>query len=143
MYVESRGHDSPHRETVENRRSCALTSVRPSGTWVTDAPPQMPCFPVGAYTSSGAIHATMVPDSKKMDMPLCGGGKQSSGCVTWGFHTETKKEFFSLLLDEVARECRPDGPRLEKFNEKVSATEWSRGESSPPQSVDLLEHIWQ
>ena len=29
---------------------------------------QIACFLVGADTSSGAIHATMVPDSKKMDM---------------------------------------------------------------------------
>ena len=30
---------------------------------------QIACFLVGADTSSGAIHATMVPDSKKMDVP--------------------------------------------------------------------------
>ena len=29
----------------------------------------LPCFLVGADTLSGAIHATMVLDSKKMDMP--------------------------------------------------------------------------
>ena len=32
-------------------------------------PLQIACFLVGADTSSGAIHATMVPDSEKMDMP--------------------------------------------------------------------------
>ena len=32
-------------------------------------PVQLACFLVGTDTSSGAIHATMVPDSKKMDMP--------------------------------------------------------------------------
>ena len=32
-------------------------------------PLQIACFLVGADTSSGAIHATMVPDSKKMGMP--------------------------------------------------------------------------
>ena len=32
-------------------------------------PLQMACFLVAADTSSGAIHATMVPDSMKMDMP--------------------------------------------------------------------------
>ena len=31
--------------------------------------PQIACFLVGADTSSGATHATIVPDSKKMDMP--------------------------------------------------------------------------
>ena len=30
---------------------------------------QIACFLVGTDTSSGALHATMVPDSKKMDMP--------------------------------------------------------------------------
>ena len=32
-------------------------------------PLQIACFFVGTDTSSGAIHTTMVPDSKKMDMP--------------------------------------------------------------------------
>ena len=32
-------------------------------------PLQIACFLVGVDTSSGAIHATMVPDTKKMDMP--------------------------------------------------------------------------
>ena len=32
-------------------------------------PLQIACFLVGADTSSGAIHATMVPDSNKRDMP--------------------------------------------------------------------------
>ena len=32
-------------------------------------PLQIACFLVGADTSSGAIHATMVPDSKNIDMP--------------------------------------------------------------------------
>ena len=31
-------------------------------------PLQIACILEGADTSSGAIHATMVPDSKKMDM---------------------------------------------------------------------------
>ena len=31
-------------------------------------PLQIACFLVGTDTSSGAIHATMVPDTKKMDM---------------------------------------------------------------------------
>ena len=32
-------------------------------------PLQIACFLVGTDKSSGVIHATMVPDSKKMDMP--------------------------------------------------------------------------
>ena len=45
--------------TVENRCSCTSDGGQL----------QIACFLVGADTSSGAIHATMVPDSKKMDMP--------------------------------------------------------------------------
>ena len=50
MCVESPGRDSPHRE--ESKIDL-----------------QLACLLVGADTSSGVIHATMVPDSKKMDMP--------------------------------------------------------------------------
>ena len=54
MFVESRGRDSPK-----------IDAVVPHG-----GPLQIACFLAGAGTSSGAIHATMVPDSKKMDMPF-------------------------------------------------------------------------
>ena len=67
--VESRGRDSPHREQPE------IDAVVPQLQFVDyrymgdGGPLQIACFFVGADTSSGAIHATMVPDSKKMDMP--------------------------------------------------------------------------
>ena len=66
--VESRGRDSPHREQSE------IDAVVPQdqfdyGYMGDGGPLQITCFLVGADTSSGAIHATMVPDSKKMDMP--------------------------------------------------------------------------
>ena len=45
------------------------TSVVPQlGTMGDGGPLQIVCFLVGADASSGAIHATMVPHSKKMDM---------------------------------------------------------------------------
>ena len=39
------------------------------GSMGVGGPLQKACFLVGTDTSSGAIHAGMVPDSKKMDMP--------------------------------------------------------------------------
>ena len=68
MCVESRGHDSPHREQSK------IDAVVPQlqfdyGYMGGGGPVQLACFLVGTDTSSGAIHATMVPDSKKMDMP--------------------------------------------------------------------------
>ena len=68
MCVESRGHDSPHRKQGE------IDSVVPQlqidyGYMEDGGPLQIACFLVGADTSSGAIHASMVPDSKKMDTP--------------------------------------------------------------------------
>ena len=68
MCVESRGHDSPHREQSK------IDAVEPQlqfdyGYMGDGGPPQIACFLVGTDTSSGAIHATKVPDSKKMDMP--------------------------------------------------------------------------
>ena len=53
MCIESRGRDSSHRE--QSKIDAVVL--------------QIACFLVGADTSSGAIHATMVPDSKNVDMP--------------------------------------------------------------------------
>ena len=45
-----------------------------SATQKDTGPPQIACFLVGTYTSSGAISATKVPDSWKMDMLHVVGG---------------------------------------------------------------------
>ena len=68
MCVESRGHDSPHRE---QSKIDAVVPQLPFDFWYMGdgGPLQIACFLVGTDTSSGAVHATMVPDSKKMDMP--------------------------------------------------------------------------
>ena len=59
MCVESRGHDSPHREqskidTVVHQLQCDYGYMGDGG------PLQIACFLVGTDTSSGVIHATMV-----------------------------------------------------------------------------------
>ena len=41
-----------------------------TGTMGDGGPLQIACFVVGAVNSCVAIHATMVPDCKKMDMAL-------------------------------------------------------------------------
>ena len=68
MCVEYRGRDWPHREQLK------IDEVVPQlqfdyGYRGDGGPLQIACFFVGADTSSGAIHATMVPVSKKIDMP--------------------------------------------------------------------------
>ena len=66
--VESRGHDSPHRE--QSKIDAIAPQVQFGYGYIGDGGTlQIACFLVGADTSSVAIHATMVPDSKKMDMP--------------------------------------------------------------------------
>ena len=65
--VESRRRDSPQRE--QSKIDAVATQLQFDGGYMGDGSPlQIACFFVGADTSSGAIHATMVPDSKKMDM---------------------------------------------------------------------------
>ena len=66
--VKSRGRDSPHREQSN------IDAVVPQrqfdyGHMLDGSPLQIACFLVGTDTSYGAIHATMVPGSKRMDMP--------------------------------------------------------------------------
>ena len=68
MCVESRGHDSSHREQLKIHTDVPQLQFD-CGYQFDGGPLQIACFFVRADTSSGAIHATMVPDSKKMDMP--------------------------------------------------------------------------
>ena len=74
-------------------------------------PLQMACFLVGADTSSGTIHATMMPDSRKMDMPYVVAATAKSvrdlGYERFCLHGD--KGVIQLLLDKVAKECRPEG----------------------------------
>ena len=68
MCVESRRHDSPHRQqskidAVVPQRQFDCEYMGDGGLL------QIACILVGTDASPGAIHATMVPDSKKMDMP--------------------------------------------------------------------------
>ena len=71
-------------------------------------PLQIACFFVGADT--GAIHATMVPDSKKMDMRhvIAATAKwvRDLGYERFCLHGD-KEGVLQLLLDKVAKECRP------------------------------------
>ena len=69
MCIESRGHDSPHREQ-SNIDALVPQFEFDYGYVGGGGPLQIACFLVGADTSHGAIHSTMVPDSKKMDMPM-------------------------------------------------------------------------
>ena len=65
--VESRGRDSPHGEYS---KIDAVVPQHPFDGHMGDGDPlQIACFLMKTVTSSGAMHATMVPDSKKMDMP--------------------------------------------------------------------------
>ena len=74
MCVESRGHDSPHRE-----QSNIDAVVQFDYEYMGDGCPlQIACFFVGADASSGAIHAAMVPASKLMDMP-----QVAAATATW------------------------------------------------------------
>ena len=72
-------------------------------------PLQIAWFVVGVDASSGAIHATMVPDSKKVDMPYV-----VAATAEWvrdlrheRFCRHGDKEgVLQLPLDKVAKECR-------------------------------------
>ena len=146
MCVESRGHDSPRREQAK------IDEVVPQlhfdyGYMGDGGPLQSACFLVGADTSSGAIHATMVPDSKTCPMLL---RQQPNGCVTWGTNAfclhGDRQGVLQLLLDKVAEECRPEGQDWQIL-QQVSLTQAIRAmeqlRKPSPQCVDSREHIWQ
>ena len=89
---------------IKNRRKSMQLCLNFSLTtgWVTE-PLKIACSPVGADTSSGAIHATMVPDSKKMDMPYV-----VSSTATWlcdGVYHSTQKNndmTYSQLISDLS-----------------------------------------
>ena len=108
MCVESRGRDSPHRE---QSKIDAVVRQFDNGYMGDKGPLPIACFFVGTDTSSGAIHATMVPDSKKMDMPYFVAA--TAKCVRdLGYkriclHVD-KEGVLQFVLDKVAKECRPE-----------------------------------
>ena len=107
MCVESRGRDSPHRE--QSKIDAVVPQLQFDYGYMGDGGLlQIACFLVGADTSSGAIHA---PRRWTCPMLL---RQQPNVCATLGMnafvYTETIEGVLQLLLlDNVARECRPEG----------------------------------
>ena len=111
MCVESRGHGSPHRE--QSKIDAVVLQLQLDFGYMGDGGPlQIACFLVGTDTSSGAIHATMVHDSKKMDMPYVVATTAKLvrylGDERFCLHGD-KEGVLHLLVDKVAKECRPEG----------------------------------
>ena len=149
MCVESRGRDSPHQE--QSKIDAVVLQLQFDYGYMGDGgPPQIACFLVGAHASSGAIVATMVPDSKKMDMPYVVAATaqwvRDLGYERFCLHGD-KQGVLQLLLYKVARKCRPEGQRLANSTTSVTDTEPIRAmeqrREPSPHCVDLLEHIWQ
>ena len=121
--------------SVENRRSGATTSVwlllhgglRPSADCV---------FLVRTDTSSG----TMVPDTKKMDMPYV-----VAGTAKWRRDLEyerlcphgDKEGVPQLLLDQVAKEYRPEGQDLQ-IPRQVSPTQSDQSNGAAEKAVSTV-----
>ena len=111
MCVESRGRGSPHRE--QSKIDAVVPQLQFGYGYMGDGGPlQIACFLVGADTSSGSIHATMVRDSKNMDMPnvvaLTAKWVRDLGYERFCLHGE-EEGVLHLQLDNVAKECRPGG----------------------------------
>ena len=108
--MEGGGHDLPHRE--QSKIDAVVPQLQFDYGYMGDGGPlQIACFLVGADTSSGAIHATMVPDSKKVDMPsvVAATAKwvRDLGYERFCLHGDTGG-VLQLLLDK-GKECRPEG----------------------------------
>ena len=111
MCVQSRRHDSPHRE--QSKIDAVVPQLQLDYGYIGDGCLlQIACFLVGTDTSFGAIHATMVPNPKKMDMPFVVAtiAKWVRDMVYERFCLHGDKGVLQLLLDKVAKECRPEGP---------------------------------
>ena len=102
MCVESRRRDSPHRE--QSKIDAVVPQLQFDCGYTGDGGPlQIACFLVGTDTSSAAIHATMVPDCKKMDMPyvVAATAKWVRDLEYERFCPHGDKGVLQLLLDKV------------------------------------------
>ena len=143
MCVESRGRDSPHREKSN------IDAVVPQlqldyGSTGDVGPLQVACFLVGTDTSSGAIHATMVPDSKNMDMPyvVATTAKWVRDLVYERFclHGDKEEGVLQLLLDTVAKECRPEGQDSQILRQ-VSPTHGHQSNGAAEKAVSTVRGL--
>ena len=142
MCVESRGRDSPHREQSK------IDAVVPQlqfdfGYMGVGRPLLRACFLVGTDTSSGAIHATMVADSKKMDMPYVVAATAKWVCdlgyERFCLHGD-KEGVLQLLLDKVARECRPEEQDLQILRQ-VSPTQSHQSNGATEKAVSTMRGL--
>ena len=145
MCIESRGRDSPHRE--QSKIDAVVPQLQFENGYMGDGGPlQSACFLVGADTSSGAIHATMVPDSKEMDMPNVVVTTTKWVSDLGYVYTETKKEFFSCHWTKWQENVVLED-KIGKFYNKCHRHRAIRAMAprrKPSQRcVDLPEHIWQ
>ena len=144
--VESRGHDSPRRE--QSKIDAVAPQLQVDYGYMGDGGPlQIACFLVGTDTSSGAMHATMVPDSKKMYMPyVATTAKWVRDLVYERFvHMETKKEFYNCYWTKWQKNVLKDktGRFCDKCHRHRAIRAMEQRRKPSPQIVDLLEHIWQ
>ena len=139
MCVESRARESPHRE--QSKIDAVVSQLQCDYGYMGDAGPlQIACFQVGADTSSGAIHATMVPDSKKVDMPYV-------VAATAKWVRDLRYERFCLPegvlqfpLGKVAKECRLEGQGWQILRQ-VSPTQSHQSSGAAEKAVSTVRGL--
>ena len=142
MCVDSRGHDSPHRE--QSKIDAVVPQLQLDYGYMGDGGPlQIACFLVGTDTPSGAIHATMVPDSKTMDMPYfvatTAKRVRDLGLERFCLHGDIEG-VLQLLRDKVAKECRPEGQDWQILRQ-VSPTQSHQSNGAAEKAVSTVRGL--
>ena len=146
MCVESGVRDCPHSEQSEV--DAAVPQLQFDNGYMGDGGPlQIACFLVGTDTSSGAIYATMVPYSKKMDMPFVVAGTakrvRDLECARFCLHGD-KERVLQLLLSKITKnnilmdktnKCYDKCHRHKAIKAKAPRRNWS------PQCAVSCSHI--
>ena len=139
-----------HIENSRESTQLCLNFNSTMGTWVTEAL----CRSHASWWEQTPLlepsTATMVPDSKKVDMPsvVAATAKwvRDLGYERFCLHGDTGG-VLQLLLDKEAKECRPEGQdwqilrQVSPTHRAIRGMEQLRKQS--PQCVDSREHIWQ
>ena len=142
MCVESRGHDSPHRE--QSKIDAVVPQLQlDCGYMGNRGPLQIARCLVGTDTSSGASTRRWCRTPRRWTCPPLS-QQQPSGCVTWSMNAfvymETKEGVLQLQLDKVAKECRPEGQDWQ-IQRQVSRTQSHQSNGAAEKAVSTVRGL--
>ena len=142
MCVESRGHDSTHRE--QSKIAAVVPQLLLDDGYVGDGGPlQIACFPWEQTPLLEPSTRRWCPTPRRWTCPVLL-RQQANGCVTWCMNAfclhGDKERVLQLLLDKMAKECRPEG-RDWQILRQVSPTQSHQSNGAAEKAVSTVRGL--